>query len=76
MSREYGRLSKALDDAWDILSCKWSADIKRRYYDQILQPMIDLADEVYDNNTKLEQYSDELIRALAGGEEERYDNNY
>ena len=54
----------ALQDQWDALNPKWSADAKNQYYQKLFSPLYQEADGVYRRNEALEDYARLCLRQL------------
>jgi hypothetical protein len=53
-----------IQNAWDTVSAKWSAEVKSRYFSQIYLPLQDEAEGIYQRNDDLEAYAEECVRSL------------
>ena len=59
-----------IQEGWNRLSARWSADVKSRYFSQIYLPLLKEAEGMYFRNDALEEYAASCLSALGiyGGE--------
>lgn len=60
----YHKASEDIQLAWDILTSKWSAEVKSKYFDQILEPLYITAEGIYQRNELLEEYAENCVNSL------------
>lgn len=60
----YRSVCNTLQDEWDQLNPKWSADAKNQYYQKLFNPLYEEADGVYRRNDALEDYARQCTRRL------------
>ena len=60
----YRKVCEAIQEAWDAVSAKWSADVKSKYFDLILLPLLSEANEMYQRNENLENYAENCTSNL------------
>lgn len=53
-----------IQNAWDVVSAKWSADVKSKYFSQVFLPLLTEAEAIYQRNDDLDDYAEACVNAF------------
>lgn len=60
----YRKACEDIQAAWDVLSAKWSAEVKSKYFNQIYLQLLSEADGMYQRDDNLEDYAESCVNLL------------
>ena len=58
------KVCEEIQEAWDMVSAKWSADVKTQYFNKLYIPLLSEAEGIYQRNDELEDYAENCLNSL------------